>query len=240
MNKFIKKVNEKENTILTICILIIASCVIFFIVLLAKEKEKRDTFIFKDNLEDQVLTINQDKSNSTTINLREFSYYIIVAEANTQDQALFFREETPVNYWELKTAPLDNVRSLTKDFCLDTCIRDNVLYLEALKHNISLTDEEEKYMKEVSHDIYISLTGEQVDITSIELSDITQVQKKIFLAEKYVLYLLDNGKITEKSDVSSDGTYYKEEIKPYYKVDKNNNLIDELVFGSITVNVVKE
>lgn len=240
MKKLIDKINQKENLILVVCILIIFACIIFFFYNYGKKKEANDNFVINDHLQDEVLSITSDTSSSVSVKLQEFSYYIIVAEANTQEQALFFREETPVNYWELKTAPLENVRALTKKFCIDTCIKDNILYMEALEHDIQLTDDEYSYMEDVSYEIYTHLTGDQVGVTSIEFSDIVEVQKKIFLAEKYILSFLENGTVKEKSELSADGTYYLDYIKTQYNIEENKQVVDQLVFGSITVNIPKE
>ena len=124
MGKIIDKINKKENLILTICILVIFACIVSFILIYSTNKEK-EKFSYLDNLDEYVLNIS-NKENETTILLEDFSYYIIVAESNTQNQALFFREETPVNYWQLQAAPLKTIRVIAKEFCLDTCIRDNI------------------------------------------------------------------------------------------------------------------
>ncbi len=239
MKKLIDKINQKENTIMVICILIIFACIIFFVVTYSKRIEDGN-FVYANSLEEEVLSITSPNNETQNINLKEFSYYVIVAEANTQSQALFFRDETPANYWELKTSPLENVRSITKEFCIETCIKDNILYMEALEHGVSLTDEEEAYLQEISYEIYTSLTADQVDATSIELSDICKVQNKIFLAEKYSLSLMDNGTVQNKSELSNDGSYYLDEIKTQYNIEENNEILSNLVFGSITVNVPEE
>ncbi len=240
MKKLIDGINKRENLVLTICILIIFLCIISFIIINGKQSEEKHVFTFSEHLEEEVLSINTDNSSDISINLQEFSYYIIVAESNTQAQALFFREETPVNYWELKTAPLKNMRAHAKAFCIDTCVKDNILYMEALKQNLTLSDSEYEYLEDISHEIYVSLTSDQVEITSIKYSDIVAVQKKIFLAEKYILSLIDAGTITERNELSCDGAYYLEHIKPQYTIEENSELTDKLVFGSITVNIVKE
>ena len=239
MNNLINKINKKENTIMVICILTIFAAIVFFFYLYSKEITENN-FVYANSLEEQILSISSKDDDVININLQDFSYYVIVAEANTQSQALFFKEEAPVNYWELKTSPIENVRSLTKEFCIETCIRDNILYMEAQKNNITLTEEELEYVQEISYDIYISLTAQQVDATNISLNDINKAQEKIFLSEKYALSLVESGTIEAKSELSSNGAYYLEEIKTQYNIEENNDLINELVFGSITVNPVKE
>ena len=239
MNKLINKINQKENTIMVICILIIFACIIFFVVTYSKKIED-ENFVYANSLNEQVISITSPNGVVQNINLKEFSYYVIVAEANTQSQALLFKENMPVNYWELKTSPLENVRALTKNFCIETGVNDNILYMEALENGISLTEEEEEYLQEISYDIYTCLTAEQVDATSIELSDICNVQNKIFLAEKYSLSLMDNGTVQNKSELFNDGTYYLDKIKTQYNIEENNEILSNLIFGSITVNVPKE
>jgi len=235
MNKIIDKINQKENTILVCCIFIIFACIIFFFVIFSKEIEK-DKFNYSDNLNENVITITYGDADTVNIALKDFSYYIIVAESNTQNQAYFLNDNDPVNYWELKTSPIANVRALTKDFCVDTCIKDNILYMEALKHNISLSEDEEEYLEDTSYEIYKSLTGEQVDTTDITLGDIVAAQRKIFIAEKYILSLLDDNTISNRNEVSSNGTYYLDKIKSQYTIKENDKILDELIFGSITVN----
>ncbi len=235
MNKLVDKINKKENTIMVVCIFIIFACIIFFFVIFSKEIEG-EKFNYLDNLNENVLTITSSDASNTDIALKDFSYYIIVAESNTQNQAYFLNDNDPVNYWELKTSPIENVRALTKDFCVETCIKDNILYMEALKEGITLTDEEQSYLEEISYEIYKSLSGEQVNTTEIQLSDIVNAQKKIFTAEKYILSLLERNVITDRNQISSSGTYYLEKIKSQYDIEENDKILDELVFGSITVN----
>lgn len=236
MKNLISKINKRENTIMVICILIIFACIFFFFYIFSKEKEE-NRFNYAANLDEPVLTIFSDKEELYTIPLKEFSYYIIVAEAVTQKQALFFGENTPANYWELKVAPLQNLRSETKKFCVAACVRDNLLYDKALESNLTLTDKENNYLKDTSYEIYTSLTAEQVGVTQIELSDIFNVQKKIFLGEKYILSLIENETITERNDISSDGEYYLNKIKSQYNIEENDSILENLVFGSITVNL---
>jgi len=235
MGKIIDKINKKENLIMTICILLIFVCIIVFFVIYGKNKEKQQ-FSYLDNLEKKVLTISNDDDNSTIL-LKEFSYYIIVAESNTQNQALFFGKDTPVNYWELQAAPLKNLRAIAKEFCLDTCIHDNILYLEAIKKDLELNSDDEKYLSEICNEIYKNLTADQIDTTDIELNDIYDAQRKIFLGEKYIQTLIDEGIIENRTEISVDGEYYIEEIKSQYDIDENKTVTDELLFGSITVNL---
>lgn len=235
MNKFIEKINKKENTIMVICILIIFACIIFFFVTYSKEINE-NAFVYSDNLNEQVFSISSGDNETMNVKLKDFSYYVIVSESNTQTQAFFLNEDDAVNFWRLKTSPVKNVHSEVKDLCIETCIKDYILYMEALKNNISLTDEEEDYLADISYEIYSSLTGEQVNITEIELEDIVNAQRKIFLAEKYILSMVDNDTISARTELSCKGTYYLEEIKPQYKVKKNDDMLNELLFGTITVN----
>ncbi len=235
MNKFIEKINKKENTIMAICILIIFACIIFFFVTYSKEINE-NAFVYADNLDKQIFSISSDDSDTMSVKLKDFSYYIIVSESNTQTQAFFLNEDDAVNFWRLKTSPVKNIHSEVKDLCIETCIKDYILYMEALKNNITLTNDEEDYLSETSYEIYSSLTGEQVDITEIELEDIVNAQRKIFLAEKYILSMVDNSTVSSRTELSCKGTYYLEEIKPQYTVKENDNILNELIFGTITVN----
>lgn len=235
MKKFIEKINQKENTIMVCCIFIIFACIIFFFTTYSKEINEND-FVYAKNLEERILTITSDDKGKENILLKDFSYYVIVAEASTQSQALFFNESDATNYWELKITPIENLRASSKEFCINICIKDHILYMEALKNNITLDETETKYVEDTAYEIYSNLTGEQVDTTNLELSDIVKVLNKIFLAEKYTLSLLDNKTISTRDELSYEGKYYLEEIKPHYNIEENKEITDNLLFGRITVN----
>ncbi len=235
MNKFIEKINKKENAIMVICIFIIFACIVFFFVTFSKEINEND-FVYASNLEEEVISIASNDNDFISVKLKDFSYYIIVSESNTQNQAFFLNEDDALNFWELKTSPVDNVHSQVKELCIETCTKDHILYMEAIKNNLSLTDDEEAYLEDTSYEIYSSLTGEQVDVTDIGLNDIVNTQKKIFLAEKYILWMIDNNTISSRSELSCDGAYYLEVIKPQYTVEENDDILNELLFGTITVN----
>lgn len=241
IKKIIDFINKKENLISVICIFIIFFAIILFIFIYGKSIEN-NKFKFEDHLEENVLSIYNasNKDEIVNINLRELAYYIIIVEANVQSEALQFKPDAPYNYWSLKPEPFKDMRMYAKDSCIEACIRDNILYIDAKDKDFSLTEAEYEEMQEISYDIYKNITAQQLDVTHIQYEDICKAQEKIFLAEKYALSLIDSAVVDDKEQLLADGDYYINEIKTNYTVDKNNSILNELVFGTITVNIEQQ
>ena len=224
-------VSKKDNIIKAICIILIIVAIIVF---LAIFYGKDSVFIYEDHLKENVLTIsNRDESDrQEDISLQEMTYYIINVEGDFHDAALKFNSKYPEKYWMVKVKPMYNMKDYAKDLSIDSCVRDNVYYLEALKQGVELTDEEIKLAEKDTRTILENISSKQMNVSEFSYDVVYDIEEKLYVATKYVNMLVEQGHTMEELEL--EGSYYKQLLEKY-NVDINDKLWDRVKLGNLTI-----
>ena len=225
--------NTKRNKIITtVCVICIMLSILLFI--LIKYSTDKEEFVYNQHLDELAVTVKaaEDDKLTVDIDMQEMAYYIINVEGNINQMAYQYRSSDLNAYWSLKIETTYTMRDYAKDWAMDSCVRDNVYYLEALKNNMTLTEEEEKLASEDAQIIMKNLTGRQMDVSDFSQEVLYNIEKKIYLATKYVNFLNEEGYTMEELELS--GSYYEELLKSYETV-VNDELWEKVKLGNLTV-----
>ena len=225
---------KKQDIMIVICVLtiVLSICAILCIYY----GNKREEFIYNEHLDEVVLTV-KDEETSIEISLKELAYYIINVEGDIDDMAHQFNNDNLNAYWNVKLDKgLYTVRDYAKDLVIDKCVMDNIYYLEALKNNITLTEEEEELAGEDAQLILKNLTSRQMDVADFYYEDLYKIMMKLYITSKYVNTLSEEGH--SMADLELKGSYYNEVKKNYlYTVE---NIWDSVKLGNLTVKTKED
>ncbi len=160
--------------------------------------------------DDVALTINDEE-----LTMEEMLYYIYSYEAEIEMYQSYFGTEL----WDMEAEEGKTFRDVKKEQAMDTAIRYEVLYKEAVKKNYSLTEEEIASIEEGSASIMAQMPEEQLKLTGFTEEAITAIQQKWAIAEKYYDELIDSFDIDEKAIKEGiDKKDYKEYSTEYILV----------------------
>lgn len=220
-----------NNRIILVCILCITICVCAFMFIYYGNKNK--DFEYNKHLNERVVTLSSTDDNKVDINLQEMAYYIINVEGDINDMAYQYDSEHPDRYWLIRIEATYDMKDYAKDLAFDSCIRNNIYYLEALKAGIELTEEELKLAAADTKRIMKNLTGKQMDLSDFSEDVLYSLEKKLYLATKYVNSLTEKGHAVKELEL--EGEYYKELLKTY-KIDVNEDIWDVVVLGNLSID----
>lgn len=188
-------------------------------------------FSYDKYLEDAVVSIDDEK-----ITLREFGYYILLMERDTQMDAYVYDPENPTNYWNLyigTDGEVGYIRELSKQAALDYCIRDHI-YLKLMEESAyRFSKEELEVMEQEGYEQLSCFTMEQLDAVGLSEEAFLELALKVSMVHDYVKKLSDEGIAGIELEVR--GEYY-EQLKKDYSIWVNDKLLSHLSFGSISVN----
>lgn len=225
---------KKQDVIIVICVitLVLSLCAILCIYY----SNKRNEFIFNEHLDDVVLKVSDD-SNVVEISFQELAYYIINVEGDINDMAHQYNSDNLNAYWNVKLGKgVYTTRQYAKELVIDKCVMDNIYYIEAMKNNITLTEEEEKLASEDARLILKNLTSRQMDVADYDYEDLYNLMVKLYITSKYVNTLSKDGYTMEELELK--GSYYEKLKKNYsYKVD---DLWEQVKLGNLTVKTKED
>ena len=223
---------KRNDRIIIICIICIAVAVCAFMFIYYGSKNEE--FVYNKYLDENVLTVcgNDDSADEVAVNMQEMAYYIINVEGDIDQMARQYSESHPEKYWTLKIETTYSMKDYAKDLAFDTCVRDNIYYMEALKAGLELTEEELKLASEDAKTIMKNLSGKQMDMSDFTTSVLYNIEKKLYLASKYLNTLTEEG--YKIADLELDGSYYKELLEQY-NIETNEAVWDEVELGKLSV-----
>ena len=200
---------------------------------------KLSRFDYSDHLDDAVIMID-DRS----VTLREFGYYIYKVEDFVQKQALIYDPDNPKHWWNTHfSAGMDSqfVCDYAKKVAINTCISDEIYYQEAVSSGITLSNDEEIQAADTAKEAFNSMTPEQITATGINEVIVLDMTRRHALAAKYAETLIENEDMTAYSDdpqklVNWDGAFYLEKVLPRHVTWTNEEVLNQITFGLITVN----
>lgn len=225
---------KKQDIIIVICVvtLVLSLCAFFCIYYSNKNKE----FVYNQHLKDIVLEV-YDTESSMEISFQELAYYIINVEGDIDDMAHQYNSDNLNAYWNVKLGKgIYTTRQYAKDLVIDKCVMDNIYYIEAIKNDIQLTEEENKMASEDARLILKNLSARQMDVADYTYEDLYKIMEKLYITSKYVNSLLKDGYTMEELELK--GSYYEEVKKKYsYKVDE---LWEEVKLGNLTIKTKED
>lgn len=221
-----------NNRVIVACILCIAICVCTFMFIYYRNKNI--DFEYNKYLDENVLTIEaiDGKVESVNVNLQEMAYYIINVEGDINDMAYQYDSEHPNRYWLLRIEATYDMKDYAKDLAFDTCVRNYIYYMEALKAGMELTDEELKLASNDTKIIMKNLSGKQMDMSNYSEESLYNLEKKLYLATKYVNTLTQQGYSVEELELN--GSYYKN-ILDKYTIKTNDDIWDKVELGNLSI-----
>ena len=196
-------------------------------------------FDYKDHFDDTVISID-----SENITLREFGYYIYKVESFVQNQALLYDPENPKHWWNTHfSAGMDSqfVCDYAKKVALNTCICDQIYYLDAIDSGYVPDAATNAQILQESNEMFLNMSSSQLEATGLNKELVTKMHKRHVIAAQYVRSIsqkLDFSQYDKEPDelLNWDGEYYQKELLPKHEVKPVDKILDQLTLGKITVN----
>lgn len=180
-----------------------------------------------------ILTVQgKDKDGKTvtnTINYPEALYDIYQTESMVQMYAQYGMSID----WEDSTDDGDTYAETYKSQIMQNMKQREILYMSALKNNVTLSDEEKKKVQEDVKSVRKNMTDKQKKMKGLDTATITTVMEKQKLADKYKQSVIASLNIDEEAlKKSVDKKSYRQYTLQYYtfaktETDSKNNKKDK-------------
>lgn len=185
----------------------------------------RKKFSYTEHLEDVLFSVDGEPCR-----LGEAAYYIAKEEYLIERQAMVYNPDYTNQYWSIHTNGAF-LRLKGKDTALNMAIHDMLLYEEAKKREIALTEEEEQYAFNSASDLAYDLGEECLEHAGLTMEQIFEMTKRAVLAQKYQGILAkESGRNFGAYDDS--GTAY-EAMRKEHEIQVDEDLWDRVPFGNV-------
>lgn len=173
-----------------------------------------------------------DKTGATVTNkiyYKEAMYDIYMAETQYNSYESVYRQIYGKTYWEAENVDSDgrDGASAAKKQVMDAIKQREILYMEAMKADLSLTDAENKTVNEQVESTLKNMSDSQKRIAGLDEKTIKSVVEKQALAEKYKQQVIAGLGIDEealKKTVSKkDYRQYTLQYYTFAKTEKDND-----------------
>lgn len=221
---------KRNDRIILVCILCIAVTICAFLFIYYGNKDEE--YIYNEHLKEIALTVTDKEGEAVEVNLQEMAYYIINVEGDVNQMALQYSSEHPEKYWSLKVETTYTMKDYAKDLAFDSCVRNNIYYMEACKAGLTLTDEELSLASDDAKTIMKNITGKQMELSDFTLEVLYNIEKKLYLATKYVNTLTEEG--YKIADLELNGDYYNE-LKADYNIEENEDVWGKVKLGELSI-----
>lgn len=161
-----------------------------------RTNEEKKTENSSYNLEDVVVTIDGKE-----IKMKEMMYYIFQSEqeGNYYESVYESFEGAEQSFWDSEYEEGKTNREVIKDETMDACILYELFGKLAEENGYVLTKNEKESAKTDAEEMVNSLTDKQKKAMGLTVDDITNIQKKILLGNKYYEKVMKGIKIDEKA-----------------------------------------
>lgn len=201
--------------ILVLCFLQITAC---------KKGQEKDS----NNSSVEVFTIND-----TVIYLDEVLYRVYKIEQENDPYSQSYEEQYGESYWDSQIVEGVAVRDNLKEQLYDDIVRDTLLYQEAVKNGITLTDEEKTACeKEAETDLSV-LSAKEIEAVGASRKLLYDLQERNLVTSKYFSSLLDTYEVDEEA--------IRETIKPgeYQQLDVQMIEFSKFSYGDEGTEIAK-
>ena len=223
-------------------------------------KIKKNVFVYKDHLDDIVMTVAYKKAPKAaantagemlsaeaapvTMSLREYGYYIFDVEGFIQRQAIIYNEEDPTQYWKTHySAGMESnfMNLYAAKLAKGSCLQDIVYYQLALADGFALTDDEIAENEKSAMTTWKGMSEAQREILGIDYEMVLRVKERRAIAKAYAREYASTHNVTgfggtPEEVLSYDGNFFKQIILPDFDVTYNDEVLDKIDMGRITVN----
>ncbi|MSS64442.1 peptidylprolyl isomerase [Velocimicrobium porci] len=153
--------------------------------------KKEDT---KYDLKETVVTID-----GKAILMKEMMYYIYQSEqqGNYYDSLFASFEDANESFWDTEFEEGKSNREALKEETMSGCILYEIFQNKAKAEGYVLTEDEKESAVSDAKELYASLTEKQKSIMGLSVKDITKIQKKVLLGNKYYEKIMKGIKIDE-------------------------------------------
>lgn len=210
---------NKYKKVISLVLMVVLVCSMALVTGCSKKDSNKESNKTEDGSVDTSINYKKDDValtiNDEELTMEEMLYYIYSYEAEIEMYQSYFGTEL----WDMEAEEGKTFRDVKKEQAMDTAIRYEVLYKEAVKKNYSLTEEEIASIEEGSASIMAQMPEEQLKLTGFTEEAITAIQQKWAIAEKYYDELIDSFDIDEKAIKEGiDKKDYKEYSTEYILV----------------------
>lgn len=214
--------------------MVVLVCSMAFVAGCSKKDSNKESGKTEDGTVDTTINYKKDDVALTidgeNLTMAEMLYYIYSYESQIDYMDQMYQYYFNTGYWDMEIEEGKTIRQDAKDQSIDTAIRYEVLYKEAIKNGYSLTDEEIATIKENSAAVIEQMSKEQLALTGFTEEAITEIQQKWAITDKYYEALIDSFDIDDKAiKAGIDKEQYKEYSTEYIMVptattDEEGNL----------------
>lgn len=205
--------------------------VIVFAILafLANEtRVSREEIVYYESLDMVVASVQEED-----ITLRDFAVYVAHQEAEVQDQAYAYDVDDTRKYWNVRT-DMGFVSQVARNEAMSMAIHDELFYQLYQELDLEITEDEMTIIQNDVDDFWNDLVDEEKDTKlGITKEDVYNTMYKIACAQKaQMVYAGINAVDYEDLDYGTE--YFMDFLSDYeYKV--NDNVLNRLDFGDITL-----
>lgn len=231
---------KKDKKVLILFLLLL--CALIAGAVLSVWGRHRALFDYEAHLDETVFSVDE-----TDVTLREFGYYIYEVEDYVNQQAKAYDAGNPQSYWNVHFSAGKKSRflkNMAKDTAVNTCLAEIIYADMAKQEGYELTVEEKKAALEQASELLSKMTKAQIEKTGLTQELVEKIELRKALAAKYAEDYVQTIDLRDYEGnpselISGNGAYFQNEILPKYHVDFAKKLLNELLFGKITVNMEK-
>lgn len=167
---------KKSKKLMSVLLMGALSLSMVFTAACGKEKSSKDSL---------VLTVGESK-----VTLDEMMYYIYAVESEGNYMEAMYQQYEQ-SYWDAEFEEGVTMREYTKSFLIDTITMYEVLHDKAMKAGYTISDEEKAEAETNADKILTNVSEEQLKVTGFTKENLTKVQEKLILGEKYYKTMLE-------------------------------------------------
>ena len=197
-------------------------------------------FVYLDHLEEPVVTVDGE-----AVTLRDFGCYVYETEGYVQRQALIYDEADPVKYWNMHlSAGMDS--TFMFDYAMKTALGNAVchrVYAQAARgEGLALDEAALEKAKADAKFLMKGMSKAQREALGITEADAVAYKEYEALAAQYAAGFAARTDLRGMGGapaqlLSYDGDYFLKVILPQHEVIYNEELIENVRMGTVTVNL---
>ena len=225
--------------------------VISLAVVLRYIRIKKNIFVYHDHLDDIVLTVEYKKAPADEeeysvicVSLREYGFFIFDVEGFIQRQALIYNEEDPTQYWKTHYSAGVNsnfMNNYASKIAIGSCLQDIVYYQMARAEGFALSETDMADVEKSAQTMWKGMSAAQRDVLGIDYETVLSLKERRTTAKSYAVVYAQTHNVTgfggtPEEVLSYDGNFFKQIILPDFKVTYNEDILDKINMGRITVN----
>lgn len=172
------------------------------------------------------------KVNNTKVGMDEMMYYIYQTEQDGNYYEELYRTYFGSSYWDMAYDEERTFRDLSKDETMNSAIMYTIFEEKAKAAGYALTDEEKEEIAADAQIFYDELSENQRTTMNLDVKEITAIQEKVSLANKYYDEIMDGLEVDEdmaatRVDIDECRQYDVEYIYiPNCDYDEEGNLVE--------------